>query len=116
MHVFPTNCPYCETRSVAFTILHEQNYDPRNDCWDTFATCGYCGRGIVATFKTNSNNLNPSKTYKRMLLGIAPPSPSRGAPIHTPENPARFFEQAMDNLSSNWTPPGACSEKRWMSA
>ena len=112
MKIFKSNCPYCGTKSVAFRILCEQNLGPNTFCWDVFARCGYCSRGIVATFKVTSNP-PPSDTddEHRKLLGIAPAFPNTGAPKHTPENAARFFEQAMNSLPKDWDAAGSMFRK-----
>ena len=111
MNIFTNDCPYCGAGSVAFTILHEKCYV--NGLWDTFATCGYCGRGIVATFECpyrSSPSESPDDQLR--LLSIAPELPSSVAPIHTPKNAARLFEQAMDNLSrNNWDAAGGMFRK-----
>ena len=111
MKVFNNNCPHCGTRSVAFTILSENHYN--SHYWDTFATCGYCNRGIVATFE-GGNGYSPSESPDGQWspLSIAPELPSNVAPIHTPKNAVRFFEQAMDNLSwKNWDAAGGMFRK-----
>ena len=59
MAVFKGNCPHCGTQNVAFTILHETPCDQYVSFWDTFAQCGYCNRGIFATFETY-NQRKPS--------------------------------------------------------
>ena len=111
MAVFKENCPRCGTQNVAFTILHETLCDQHGSFWDTFAQCGYCNRGIVATFETY-NKRAPSVAFRQSrLLSIAPPLPDTGAPNYTPQNVARFFEQAMDNLSSNWDAAGGMFRK-----
>ena len=110
--VFQDNCPLCGTRSVAFTILYEKNYDGFQLHWDTFAQCGYCHRGIIATFRTINNQKPSTSTEKqRELLEIAPPPPYTAAPKHTPPNAARFFKQAMDNLPNNWDAAGTMFRK-----
>ena len=111
MAVFKENCPRCGTQNVAFTILHETLCDQHGSFWDTFAQCGYCNRGIVATFETY-NKREPSVAFgQSRLLSIAPPLPDTGAPNYTPQNVARFFEQAMDNLPSNWDAAGGMFRK-----
>ena len=115
MNMFRRECPYCGTKSVAFTILHEARYPLhlRNEFrWDTFATCGYCRRGVVATFDTKGNK--PPKECppgSLILLNTAPEPPNTGAPTHTPGNVALFFEQAMDNLPKNWDAAGSMFRK-----
>ena len=110
MSVFQNNCPYCGTKRVAFTILCEVTYDRHGFYWDTFAQCGHCRRGIVATFET-SNNQKPSDGQYEELLDMAPSLPDNGAPAYTPENVARFFKQAMDNLPKNWDAAGSMFRK-----
>ena len=111
MAVFKENCPRCRTQNVAFTILHETLCDQHGSFWDTFAQCGYCYRGIVATFETY-NKREPSAAFgQSRLLSIAPPLPDTGAPNYTPQNVARVFEQAMDNLPSNWDAAGGMFRK-----
>ena len=99
--VFQNNCPYCGTKNVAFTILYEEStgYQEWNDWhWDTFAKCGYCKRGVLAKFLTSGEDVPPSSGDGVKFQEIYPSLPENGAPAHTPENVARFFEQAMDNL------------------
>ena len=121
-NVFKQNCPYCGTKSVAFTILHSTLWktglrspgtDSQKHHWDVLSTCGYCKRGIVATFETD-NAFSPAEqkpNQRRRLQGIAPTPPSTVAPNHTPENVARFFEQAMENLPRNWDAAGGMFRK-----
>ena len=115
MNVFREDCPYCGTKSVAFRILDEKSFKEVSlgyIAWDTFAQCGYCKRGIVATFEVSDRIEPPSKlNKKRRLLYIAPKRPSSTAPKHTPDNVARFFEQAMDNLPKNWDASGSMFRK-----
>lgn len=119
MNVFKENCPYCGTKSVAFTILHETLWSkgsshagPQRCLWDAFSRCGQCERGVVATFETKNENPPRSQGHDRVrLLKIAPSVPNTGAPNHTPENVARFFEQAMDNLAHNWDAAGGMFRK-----
>ena len=107
MDSFTADCPRCGIRRVAFTIKDEWVIGSESaagapmgvayQVCDTFAICGHCKRGVVATFKANS------------LDGISP-SPPR-PPKHTPTNVARFFEQAMDNLPNNWDAAGGMFRK-----
>ena len=124
MNVFKNDCPYCGIKSVAFTILHEELWSKSplpppgsGDYiygWDAFAKCGHCGRGIIATFKTLTER-PPTKQQGEArffkLVEIAPQLPKNSAPEHTPENVARFFEQAMDNLPNNWDAAGGMFRK-----
>jgi len=117
MSIFQADCPHCGTKRVAFTIRSQTNW--KRDCspylWDTFATCGCCDRGVVATFKISGITIPPSECLEQQtpitLREIAPALPDTGAPSHTPENVARFFEQAMANLPNNWDAAGAMFRK-----
>ena len=115
MNVFKNDCPHCGAKSVAFTISVEKEIKgvPSGPgwIWDTFAQCGHCRRGIVATFEVSAQRESPSKYAKKRLLYIAPKRLSSTAPKHTPENVARFFEQAMDNLPKNWDAAGSMFRK-----
>ena len=118
MSIFQADCPYCGTKSVAFTILNEKTWEQEEPpfWWDTFAICGYCDRGIVATFETFAS-FPPTKYLDEFgiedlrLMKTAPALPDTGAPRHTPKNVARFFEQAMANLPNNWDAAGAMFRK-----
>ncbi len=141
MRVFKADCPYCKTRSVAFTIKKEECWrapiDPQRFLetriawtnfehtqhqmwlnsrvfrWDTFAICGQCNRGIVATFSVKDKNDNPATASPSLLSHdcIAPSAPDTGAPDHTPENVARFFKQGKENLCGNWDAAGSMFRK-----
>ena len=117
MSVFSEDCPYCGTKSVAFTIHYEDSTgykDGHKWHWNTFAKCGYCRHGIVAQFLTFSPETPPSSPDPEAgveLLRIYPSLPENGAPEHTPENVALFFKQAMDNLPKNWDAAGSMFRK-----
>ena len=107
MSIFGADCPHCGIRSVAFTIASEQlvRVDPIF-LYDTFATCGRCGRGILASFETASGEtptrlLKGGKDHQIGLPTIFPTAPSTGAPDRTPERAADYFRQGMENLPNN---------------
>ena len=45
------------------------------------------------------------------ILDIFPSPLDTGAPTHTPDNVARFYEQGMDNLARNWDAAGTMFRK-----
>ena len=114
---FKADCPHCGTKSVAFTILNQQEIPKAHYYfsvqWDTFAVCGFCKRGIVASFlKPQTNDSSPSVLLKQgeeiSPSYIAPPVPETKAPLHTPEKVGNYYEQGMDNLQGeNWDAAGA---------
>ncbi len=115
---FKADCPYCLTRSVAFTVTAVIRWKRflEDEHYDVFARCGYpsCGRGIIKTVGMRENGL--SLTYKLAIDGnpsrIVPRFPSPYAPLHTPDRAARCFKQGRDsNLSRNWDAAGAMFRK-----
>ena len=116
MSIFKADCPHCGTRSVAFTIQHQNQVNPSRARWDTFAVCGRCGRGVVASFITPSlhSPIVHSKnggSLEEALRDFFPSTPSLEAPNHTPSNVARFFKQGVDNLPGNWDAAGSMFRK-----
>ena len=90
MSVFQADCPRCGTKSVAFTVCYERTWSRNQPFrWDTFAICGCCGRGVVATFATRNAILPPSELLKESpdtlsLIEIAPELPKhRCAATHS---------------------------------
>ena len=94
MSVFTADCPHCGTRSVAFTIRGE--VDLGDYYWDTFATCGKCGRGIIATFEVLSGE--PPTRAHLSNPRIVPQRPHAGAPSGTPTPVENYFTQARESL------------------
>ena len=111
------DCPYCGAGDVAFSIAHEhQVLRNRGRLWDTFATCGRCRRGVVASFDTAHSNgpvahWKDGQALEVILLGIFPSRPNSQAPDHTPPNVARFYVQGVDNLPENWDAAGSMFRK-----
>ena len=95
--IFVANCPYCRTRSVAFTIKDLANkwYEFNKLYQDTFAVCGRCHRAVMATFKGESLYL--------CNMAPAPPRP----PEYLPKEVKDYFRQGVDNLSGNYDAAGA---------
>ncbi len=108
MSEFRADCPHCGTKTVAFELVASRRTRSRRvPQWDSLAICGYCARGILATFDTSENTapealLRENRRPEVVLKRISPSPPSTGAPEHTPDNVAEFYRQGMENL------PGAC--------
>ena len=118
MSVFRGDCPHCGTKSVAFSVVHEAQAKKQAErLWDTLAICGYCSRGILASFGTPHAESPPRDYLGRgrghLMQGpaIAPTPPSTSAPQYTPENVAHFYSQGMENLSGNWDAAGQMFRK-----
>ena len=107
------DCPRCGTKSVelreedrdsACVITHFK--DRGYARVDVFAVCGYCRRGVVLTFERDSTT-----NARGSFLELAPSPLSFDAPKYTPENAARYYAQALKNLSGNWDAAGAMFRK-----
>ena len=97
----------CGIRGVAFTIASEQlvRTDPAL-LFDTFAICGRCGRGILASFEpiggeSPTRLLQAGRGHQLGSPTISPAAPSTGAPDRTPERAADYYRQGMENLPGN---------------
>ena len=104
--VFQADCPHCETKQVAFQKQREINWSRSGISYrDVAAQCGQCQRGIIVTYERISNHgfCYNGELYPR----TAPPA----APLHTPDNVARFYIQGLDNLSRNWDAAGSMFRK-----
>ena len=107
---FQEDCPYCGTKSVAFTIHEGIKWRVR--CFDVFAECGFCHRGVVAEFRGPDLHGDASSTLLAAAIkanrprAMFPMRFSPSAPPHTPPNVARYFIQGMDNLAKNWDAAG----------
>ncbi len=117
MPMFKADCPHCGTRSVAFTLIAEnQAATVENFSWDTFAICGFCGRGILANFETYSSE-PPGEALERggpealSEPEIFPSTITDQAPKHTPKNVTRFYTQGVDNLQKHWDAAGSMFRK-----
>ena len=115
MSIFTADCPRCGTRSVAFTIHGQVRFHKAiPSMWDTFAICGRCSRGIVATFRTRSpegpQNMAPPEL--RRPSEIAPLRRDSGPPTHTPEDVGNYFRQGRDSLQDGrWDAAGMMHRK-----
>lgn len=107
MSEFRASCPHCGTRAVGFKLITSKRVRPNiKPRWDSLAICGYCTRGILATFETSStespDNLMKSGRSKEVVLkSISPSPPNTLAPEDTPSRAASYFRQGMENLRNN---------------
>lgn len=102
-HHFQGDCAWCGTRQVAFTVRHDAQVSRyRPGCWDTFAVCGRCKRGVVATFVGAGlgHSVGVSELSQLSKPLLSPAGLKTNAPPHTPDNIARFYEQGMLSLAA----------------
>ena len=92
MSVFKTDCPYCSTKNVAFTILHDTLWSKdahgtgSGSClWDALSKCGYCERGIVATFLTQDQTPPKNDHSIQTYVNCATIARHQCAEIHPPK-------------------------------
>ena len=106
-NTFQANCPHCGTKQVAFQAKTEIVWKRDNlvEVLDIAAQCGQCRRAIIAAYaKASDNNFR----YNGELY---PHRDVPAAPLHTPDNVARFYIQGLDNLSRNWDAAGSMFRK-----
>ena len=96
METFQLNCPYCRTKSVAFTARTQLQRGP---LLDTIATCGYCNRVLIVTL------------HHGKVTETVPRDRKIRAPSHTPDNVKRYYIQGEDNLPTNWDAAGVMYRK-----
>ena len=116
--VFQADCPRCGTKKSGFRIAGEEQVSStaHGYLWDTLAICGQCDRGIVASL-LETQGQPPSKLLVRggrsylSIFAIEPQEPDTSAPKHTPDNVAKFYTQAIENISNNWDAAGAMLRK-----
>ena len=106
--IFKCDCPHCGARSVAFTH-HKALASQRSGRTDVFASCGHCERGIVAMVR--GRPVSTAEDMYRFGWTTAPDLPDTGAPVHTPGNVGRFFEQGLENLPRNFDAAGTMFRK-----
>lgn len=104
------DCPYCETKSVAFTP-HGEAAHPENFVYEVLFTCNKCHRGIVATIQA-PGPMSPSANVRGDvgklnqyfgLIEVNPKPPSPIIPEHIPKNIERSYSEAGRILSSSPT-------------
>lgn len=115
MGVFKADCPYCGTKSVAFTVVCQRRVEG-HDRRDTLAYCGQCDRGIFTSFNppggySPESLLNPDNRHLLDPPKIAPSLPSTDAPRYVPENVRLYYRQAMENLAGSWDAAGSMFRK-----
>ena len=118
---FQANCPYCLTKSVAFTVraVNSWDMDGSIEYFDLFGRCNYCRRSIVAVFRVprTTPGLEAYMARGGHPYLIFPTLPSDDAPLHTPDPAARFFKQGRhNNMSGHWDAAGAMFRKALESA
>lgn len=95
-------CPYCKTLSVACEAVY--NWRTGEGGKRALVKCGACGEAIIREYVSPHDFMQVSGDVSRhsFILGKQWPEEACGAaPKDTPENTARFFEQATSSLASN---------------
>lgn len=99
--VFRETCPHCGTRHTAFHLV-TQNPEaliilPDGHTETTFALvrCGYCGKGVMATFRAPLGRLQ----FRRHLVRL---DPSPELEVQAPAPPAvkKRYREALTNIGS----------------
>lgn len=115
MAIIQNDCPYCGTKSVAFSIVHQQQCTKTDPClWDVLATCARCSRGVIIAYRVPENVKpascveHPNRRRLVQFVSVFPSPPNTEAPEYTPDNVANYFRQAKDSQNNgNWDAAGA---------
>ena len=96
------HCPFCGTKDVAFTAVHEWN---STNGQRALFKCGHCKEAVIREVLGNRNvslvAISGTLNFHNVLLGDQWPMPiSSDAPADCPENVSRYYKQAIDSLNS----------------
>jgi hypothetical protein len=122
------DCPFCGTRSVAFSTEGKWAESIKLDSEKTASVllrCGNCGRGALARFALSPGahwehfqrleRADYANSYENLgyrLVEFHPSSGTGEAPPHTPPRVMELYKQASSNLHNrNWDASGAMSRK-----
>ena len=116
MAIILTNCPHCGGKSVAFQSFAERRFTQDPSLFVVAFTCGACEQGLMRVYQTGGSTAHlivtdPAKSGCAVRTTYPSAVPST-APVHTPDNIARYFIQGADNLKQrNWDAAGTMCRK-----
>ena len=112
------DCPHCGSERVGFDFGGERQRSLTLNRWSCLLVCRKCDKGIVVELYCHRSNNSPSKYGGELraagfsLDAIYPASRKITAPGHTPDEIARDYKEAMDNLRrENFTSAGMMFRK-----
>ena len=112
MASFKADCPHCGTRSVLFQSNRDTVSQFDEISFDVFAQCNFCNRGIIASYKIYTLDVDPNPTRPWPPPDeIFPSAADTGTLPHTPEKVTGFYRQGMENLPGNPDAAGAMFRK-----
>ena len=110
-------CPYCASDLVTFAFGGERPINREPDAWNTLWVCRRCEEGVVVTLVgpglgSPGRSVGDPRDEGFFVHAIHPDPQQTRAPDHVPEDIARDFEEALDNLRrQNWTSAGMMFRK-----
>ena len=118
------NCPHCASERMGFVFVGEfrqsaawHDDDPLY-VWNAFCACRKCQEGVVVKLASTHYKFSPSNCVGDpcdegfFIVGMHPMSQTTGVPEHVPEDIAKDFGEAMDNVRrKNWTSAGMMFRK-----
>ena len=112
------DCPHCGSERVGFDFGGERQRSSAPQRWSCLLVCRKCDKGIVVELFHYSSNTPPSSRRGDLwvagftLAAIYPASRKITAPEHTPDEIAKDYKEAMDNLRrENFTSAGMMFRK-----
>jgi hypothetical protein len=107
MPVFgPETCPHCGIDNMTFKSLDSYGFNRVEQKATTMFQCQKCERGVVVEFSGNMNGFDlwfrsqvPFSQCGIEVTGMWPEAQYTRAPLHTPDNIARFYVQGVESLA-----------------
>lgn len=93
---FSATCPFCQTRQVAFSFIHDYVCIAEgSNLMTALAACNKCDGCVMASFAGDE----ASRRFLQSPVRLDP-SPSPDVPRHTPGVVAQRYEEALNNMGS----------------
>ena len=118
------DCPHCDSERTGMEFAGERPFHLNRasgvTSWNTFWVCRKCREGVVVKLSSQhiSSVIPPSQCAGDILdnffdlVQVIPRRPEPEAPMHVPEDIARDFKEAVDNMRRrNWTSAGMMFRK-----
>lgn len=115
--ILVSDCPHCGIENTGLTFVAESQC-PNGYRWNTMFRCNNCNKPITANVEINGGNKPSSfhgdltKIYEIKIRGIYPTSKPSSAPDHCPENIAKAFIQAEENIFRRNAEAAASMDRR----
>lgn len=115
--IFVSDCPHCGIEKTGMACVADAQC-PGGYVWNTMFRCNNCNKPITVHLRMASSG-KPSDYHGELtkingiqILGIYPTSKPPSAPAHCPENIAKAFVQAEENIFRSNAEAAASMDRR----